>query len=598
MESVTASLVAVLVLGTGAQWLAWRLKLPSILVLLVFGFVAGPLTHLLKPDEFAGDALFPIVSLSVALILFEGGLSLKWSELRSIGKVLLGLLTIGVAVTWILATAGAWWILGMSSSVALLLGAILVVTGPTVIGPLLREIRPTGAVGPIAKWEGIVVDPIGAVLAVLVFEAIQHGEHTGLLDLGLASMRDSIATLAVGAGLGAAAAWLLTECLRRHQIPDALENPVALTLVLAAFVASNALREESGLLTVTVMGVILANQSKIAVAHVLEFKENLRVVLIGSLFIVLAARLRLEQFASVAWSNLAFVIWLILVVRPAAVWLSTLRSDLTIAERCFLAWFAPRGIVAAAVSSVFALKLGSAANGLVETTFLVVVCTVAVYGLSAPWLARRLGFASAHAQGLLIVGAHEFSRELATVVRDAGIPVLLVDTNRSNVHAARMANLPTFQGNALAEGIIDDLNLGGLGRMLALTDNDEVNTLAAQRFAEVFGRSNVFQLIPESERDEKTKSAGRLTTGRFLFGEHCTYDDLVDRHRGGAKLKKTRLSESFDFEDLRRQHGSSAVPLFIITEKAELRIATPGSPLNPKPGEQLVSLVSSTQAQT
>lgn len=595
MQSVAASLALVLVLGTSAQWLAWRLKLPSILLLLIVGFLAGPVGQLLNPDEFAGPLLFPIVSLSVALILFEGGLSLRWSELRSIGRVLLSLLTLGVAVTWLLTTAGAYWIVGMDFPLALLIGAILVVTGPTVIGPLLREIRPDGRIGPIAKWEGIVVDPIGAVMAVLVFEAVYHRGSHGLWDVGITSLRGSLITLAIGIGIGTVAAWILAECLRRRLIPDFLENPVALTMVLSAFCLSNWLHDEAGLLTVTVMGIYLANQSSVAVSHVVEFKENLRVVLIGSLFIVLAARLRMEQFTHVGWRNLAFVGWLILVVRPASVWIATIKSGLTTAERCFLAWFAPRGIVAAAVASVFAIRLGTTAEGLVETIFLVVVVTVAVYGLSAPWLARRLGLASANAQGLLIVGAHEASRELAQIVKAAGIPVLLVDTNRANVQAARMANIPVYQGNALSEGIIDELNLGGLGRLLALTENDEVNTLAAQRFSQLFGRSSVYQLYPQSERKERTKTAGLLTSGRYLFDERLTYDELIRRQRSGFRLKKTRLSQSFNLDDHRQQHGPDSVPLFVINDKAELRIATVESPLSPKPGEQLISLVRAEQ---
>jgi NhaP-type Na+/H+ or K+/H+ antiporter len=585
------ALTLVLVLGTAAQWFAWRMKLPSILLLLIIGFLAGPLLNWIDPDVLLGNLLFPLVSLAVAMILFEGGLSLRWAELRDVGRVLVPMLTLGVLIVWVLATLGGLWILHMPVSIALLLGAILTVTGPTVIGPLLREIRPLGKVGPIAKWEGIVVDPIGASLAVLVFQAIEFGPNGTLGDTAWIASKSLILTVLVGSLIGGVAAWMLALAMRKFAIPDHLQTPVTLVVVLMAFTTSNILQHESGLLTVTLMGLILANQSLVSVKHIVEFKENLRVLLIAGLFILLSARLRWEQISAIGWREISFVLWLIVIVRPVSIWISTIGSGLTRRERIFLACFAPRGIVAASVSSIFALKLGESAFGLVESIFCVVVGTVTVYGLTSGWLARRLGLSSENPQGLLIVGAHQLAREIATAVQASGVPVLLVDSSRDNISAAHMAKLRARQMNVLSEGALEHLDFGGMGRMLALTSNDEVNTLATQTFAEVFGRSETYQLPPKGEEKEKTKTAAHLRRGRLLFGTKMTYQELQRRFNEGARVKRTRLTEEFTLEDFAAQYGPEALTLFIASDDETLTVVATDTTEKPKPRQWLISLV-------
>jgi NhaP-type Na+/H+ or K+/H+ antiporter len=363
-HSTLLYLAGVLVLGIAAQWLAWRLRFPSILLLLGFGFtlaaVAEPLGWI-DPSSVVDDALLlPVVSLSVAVILFEGGLTLRLAELREAGRALLRLITLGALLTWGLTTLAARCFCGLGWPLSLLLGAILVVTGPTVIGPLLRHVRPTRRIGAVLKWEGIVIDPIGAVLAVLVFEGLSAGGvwlgATGAL-WGLAM------TILVGIVVAALTGLVLLVLLRRFLIPDFLHNAVILAAVVASFAVSNVLQEESGLLTVTLLGVIMANQRYVSVRHVAEFKENLQVLLISCLFIVLASRQDPEVLAEVGWGGLLFLTALIVVVRPASVYLSTVGSELNLRERTFLAFLAPRGIVAAAVAAVFSLKLGHESLG-------------------------------------------------------------------------------------------------------------------------------------------------------------------------------------------------------------------------------------------
>lgn len=590
-ETALIAVAAIIVLGVSAQWLAARLRLPSILLLLIFGFLAGPVTGLLDPDTLRGDWLFPLVSLSVGLILYEGGLSLSVSDLLKVGGVVRNLISIGALVTWAVGALAGYLIFDVSAGLAILLGAVLIVTGPTVIGPLLRYIRPSGPVGPILRWEGIVIDPIGAVLAVLVYEAIggaEGGATTANIVLAV------VKTVLLGGGLGLIAAGLLAFLLHRYWIPDFLQNAVSLMFVVAAFTAANALQPESGLLTATVMGIALANQKLADVRHIVEFKENLRVLLISSLFILLAARLRPADLTAVGWGGVAFVIVLIVVGRPLATFISTMGSRLKRNERLFLAWMAPRGIVAAAVSSVFELRLNELgytdARLLVPITFVVIIATVAVYGLTSAAVARRLGLAVANPQGILLAGAHRWGRELAAVLRAKGFPVLLIDNNRANIAAARMEGLPTYSGSILAEYVIDEVELGGIGRLLAMTPNDWVNTLAAQRFMRFFGRAGCYQLPPRDEPEGK-QTLHKHLHGRWLFGDEYTYVALSDRCNTGAVIKATPLSESFDYAAFQSRYGETAVPLLVITESRRLNVITADQKLAPQPGQTLISLV-------
>jgi NhaP-type Na+/H+ or K+/H+ antiporter len=590
-QQILVGLTGILVLGVSAQWLAWRLRLPSILLLLGFGFLAGPATKLISPDALFGDLLFPLVSISVALILFEGGLSLRLADLRQIGWPLWSLVTIGAFVTWTLAAAGARLLLGLAVGPALLLGAILVVTGPTVIGPLLRHVQPTGRVAAVAHWEGIVIDPVGAVLAVLVYEALAVAPATGPLAAARAVVPQLGMTLVVGVVLGGAAALAALELLRRFWVPDFLQSPLLLMLVVGAFAASNLAQVESGLLTVTLMGVILANQRHVPVKHLIEFKENLRVLLIASLFILLAARVGPADFTTLGWRGPLFVVFLIVVVRPVSVFVATVGSGLLPKERAFLAWLAPRGIVAASVASVFALRMGEAGAALVPATFLVIVGTVAMYGLTAPPVARRLGLSNPNPQGILFASAHPGARAIAQAVKAAGFPVLLVDNNRANIATARLEGLPTAFASVLSEDALDGVLQSGLGRLLALTSDDEVNALATLHFREVFGRAEVYQLPPRKGGSPRLESAPPHLRGRYLFAAGANYDALDTRFAAGEVVKTTKLGEGFDYAAFLERYGEDALPLFVVTETGNLQVSVADKTPSPRPGQTVIALV-------
>jgi len=588
----THDIVVILLLGAAAQWLAWRARLPSILVLLVVGFVAGPLTGWIHPDELLGESLLPLVSLAVAIILFEGGLNLRLDELHKVGRVVRNLLTIGVAATWLFAAAAAYFLAGLDAPLAIILGALLTVTGPTVIFPMLRHIRPRGRVASILRWEGIANDPIGALLAVLVFEFVLAAETyspAAYIASGL------IKTVVVGGGIGILAGVVLAAALHRYWIPDYLANPVALATAIVVFVASDFVQAESGLFAATIAGVTLAHRRPTEARHILEFKENIRVLLISLLFVVLSARFTPSDFRSlVDWRTVLFVIALILIVRPVSVFASTLGTGLPWSERCFVAWVAPRGIVAAAASAVFALQLEAAghdqAKMLLLLTFATIIGTVLVYGLTATTVAHRLGLAEHDPQGLLIVGAHAWARGVAQTLHGLGLRVVLLDTNHENVSTARMAGLSAHTGSALAENIVDRMDLIGIGRLLALTSNDELNAMACHQFLRTFGRANVFQLPPRKAAT-KNASGERHLHGIWLFSSSVTFGAIDEVAKRGGAIKATRLTPEFDYDAYRARYEPSCVTFFVLSQDGRLQVVTAERQHAPTIGDTVVALI-------
>ncbi|NBQ24573.1 MAG: hypothetical protein EBU26_09980 [Verrucomicrobia bacterium] len=602
-DSILVQITLILFLGIGSQWLASRLRLPAILLLLVVGFVVGPLMNhrWVNPDALMGDLLMPLVSLSVGLIMFEGGLTLKFRELDAIGSVVMRLISIGALITWGLSLLLARLALGWDWPLCALVGAILVVTGPTVILPLLRFLQPTRQVASALKWEGIMIDPVGALLALLVFETIHHGlgEHGAQwTQFPNHALMGFFWTLLIGGVVGSVGAGLVYFFFKHHWVHEHQQTPFALMVAVSAFTLSNHFQHESGLLATTLMGVILANQSQVDVRHVLAFKENLVVLMISTLFIVLSARLELATFSALpVFGSLCFLLGLLLVVRPLTVWVSCLGSSLNRSERLFLSWMAPRGIVAAAVASVFSMRLVDAgmaeAAQLTPVVFMVIVGTVLVYGLTAGPVARWLGVSNPDPQGVLIAGAHTLGRSLGKVLKESGFRVLMVDNNPQNIHQARMDGLPVHFGSILGDHLEDDLDLAGIGRLIALTPNHRVNSLAALHFSELFGEREVYQLADIASNHSKRDAFSAGLQGKTLFDESASYAQLQERLQQDQRIKCTSLTESYTFEDAKRSMGETLLPLFIIHSKGALQIIQAGQSVQPTPGQTLISLSAS-----
>ena len=578
----------------GCQWLAWRLKLPAILFLLLTGIVVGPVLGWLDPQELLGPLLMPLVSLAVALILFEGSLTLHVSEWREIGSVVHRLVTVGALSTWAVITLATHWLLGFDWLLALLFGTLTLVTGPTVIVPMLRVVRPKASIANILRWEGIVIDPIGALLAVVVYSFIMSraagdGLSHSLLTFG--------GVILCGSLFGLIGGWVLGHILRRQWLPEYLHSLATLAAVLGIFIASNQIMHESGLLAVTLMGMWMANMKGVDVRHILHFKENLSVLLISGLFILLAARLDLN--AMIALGPVVLVLLLIIqfIARPLNVLLSTFGSKLNWRERALLAWIAPRGIVAAAVSAIFAIRLDQAGHEgallLVPLTFAVIIGTVVLQSATARPLARLLKVAEPAPSGFLIVGANGPARVVGKALQQLGSRVLLTDSNWENIRAARMENLPTYFGNPASQHAEAHLDLVGLGHLLALSPSGELNALAAMRFRHEFGHQRLYALASgqESQRTDKHR-ASHEHRGQALGDRALTYSQLANALNQGAELYSTQLTENFTWEDYQALHGSRATLLFARDSGGWVYVVTPESDLKPGPGWTLLALIS------
>lgn len=585
------------VAALGGQWLAWRLKLPAILFLLLSGILAGPVLGWLDPQEMFGPLLMPLVSLAVALILFEGSLTLHLSEWKEIGSVVHRLVTLGALTTWAVITLATHWLLGFDWMLALLFGTLTLVTGPTVIVPMLRVVRPKASIANILRWEGIVIDPIGALLAVVVYSFIiasasGDGLSHSLLTFG--------GVILCGSLFGIAGGWVLGLVMRRQWLPEYLHNLATLAAVLGVFIASNQVMHESGLLAVTLMGMWMANMKGVDVRHILHFKENLSVLLISGLFILLAARLDLNALIALGPFVLILLLIIQFIARPLNVAVSTVGSKLSWRERALLAWIAPRGIVAAAVSAIFAIRLDEAGHEgallLVPLTFAVIIGTVVLQSATARPLARLLKVAEPAPSGFLIVGANAPARILGKALQQLGSRVLLTDSSWENIRASRMEGLPTYFGNPASQHAESHLDLVGLGHLLALSPSGELNTLATMRFRHDFGH-RLFALAnsQESRRTDKHRASGEHR-GHLLGSQPLSYTKLASLLGQGAELYTTQLTDGFGWSDYQALHGERATLLFARDNSGWVHVVTPESDMKPLAGWTLLAVIQPGQA--
>lgn len=592
----------VLSLGILAQWLAWKCKLPSILVLLAFGFGLGYFTGARIDDYLVtNDVLLSAVGLCVAVILFEGGLTLKFSDLKESGTPAFRLCTIGVVFSFLLTYGAMRYILGYDWRVASMMGAILVVTGPTVIAPLLRHIKPSRKIGNVIKWEGIVIDPIGAILAVLVYQVAIAGSVDAAMDSVLRALG---LTLLVGVVLAFILAKIIELLLKHHLIPDYLHSVFLLAVTATAFASSNAIQAESGLLTCTVLGIALANQKSVSVKHILEFKENLRVLIISVLFIVLSGRVAFSELQAALIPGLTLLALLVIFIRPLSVFGSNLFSkQVSIKEQVFLSAMAPRGIVAAAVTAIFALEFDHAVDAgmltanvskataqMVPIVFIVIIGTVAIYGIFAAPIARKLGLATKNPRGILFAGAGLWTRLAAKALHDDGHDVLLLDTNYDNIAKAKLLGIPAHRANILSEYVEDELELSGLGQLLATTPNDEVNSLATQHFVHVFGREYIWQVAPLDDGEHHSTAVASHMRARISFPSRPKFTRLERFAAEGAVIKKTTLTEQFTIKDFQEMYGEDHILLFHVSEERGLLVAH-DEMRNPAPGTTLYAMI-------
>lgn len=591
-ESHLFIFTVVFFVGAICQWLAWQVKLPAIIFLLLAGIIAGPCLGLLGPDHLLGDLLSPFVSLSVAVILFEGSLTLNYKEILGKQSVVRNLVTFGLLVTWVITALVTHYALALSWSISFLFGAVSSVTGPTVISPMLRAVRPTTAVSNILRWESIVIDPIGASLAVLVYEFILSGGGSKALGPILLSLCHLVG---LGVLIGSTGGYLFGLYLRSHFIPRSLQVIIALSLVFIVFTSAYTIHSGSGLLAVTIMGVWLANMPGVDLDEILNFKENLSVVLISLLFILLSARIDLTALINLGWKAILVLAAIQFLARPLNVMLSTWKSELTWQERHLLAWIAPRGIVAAAVSALFAIRLENAgfddAHYLVSLTFLVIIGTVLLQSATARLIAERLGVIEPDSKGFLIIGANTVARAIAQAIKSQGFSVLLADTNWNNISMAKTEGLATYYGSPISEDAIHHLHLSGIGQILALSAHENMNVSAIMHYRVEFGANAVFAIqsrVMKHCGDKQTPAA--IFKGNILFGREVTYGKLAGMISRGAFIKTEILLNNAEKEGGIQTNQREEILLFAVDEKKNVHLATVDRPLNPKPGWQQISL--------
>lgn len=573
-ENVIFVLVLILVLGITAQWISWKLRISTIILFVLFGVIAGPITGLIQPDIVFGDLLMPFVSLSVALILFEGGLTLKLKELRTIGRTVNMLVSLGMLITWLTTSLAAYFILGFELKFALLIGSLLVVTGPTVIIPLLRQMRLVGKTGTILKWEGILIDPIGALLALLVYQALFVAEaFNGLMPAILNFSRSII----IGGALGILCGYILVVLFQKRLVPEHLQNSVSLIIALGAFSISNLLQPESGLLVVTVMGITLANQEKVSIKKITEFKEALGTIILASVFIVLTARLRMDDLLSIGSKEFIFLLVLIVIARPLAVFISSIGGGLKFKEKILLSFIAPRGVVAVAISSVFALRLIEQypvqAEKIVPIIFFVVIGTVLFYSVVAQLLAKFLGLSQPNPQGVLILGAQDWGREIGVALKNEGYEVVIIDTNPNDIKRTRELGITAFRGNILSNELEDRIDFNSLGTFLAMTSNDEINSLATMKFSDFIGIDNTYQLPLRANYEVPI-----YLRGRMLFCKNANYDYLQNKFASGLKIREVLLTEELDIKSFNEKYSDKVTPLFYKDGNDKLRFITGDNP--------------------
>ncbi|MBD1379762.1 cation:proton antiporter [Metabacillus arenae] len=592
IDSLLFHFMFIIFLGIASQWVAWRFKLPAIVLMSIAGLIVGPFLGFVNPKEEFGDLFKPLVSMAVAIILFEGSLNLDYQEVRGLGKPVVRIITLGAFIAWILGSLAAHFVAGLSWAVAFVIGGLFIVTGPTVILPLLRQARLKPRPAAILKWEGIIVDPFGALLAVFSFEFIKflvlaEVKLEALLWFFLASLLAVILGWACGRGTG----WML----QKGHVPEFLKFPVVFTVVLACFAIADELKHETGLLAVTAMGITLANMHISSINDLRHFKENISLLLISTIFIMLTASLTMETLLEILnFRIIAFVVLMLFIVRPLSIWISTVKTDLSKQEKTLVGWIAPRGIVALTVSSYFAAVLLEEgfedASILTSLTFALVFATVVAHGFSISWLAKKLGLAIDQPPGVLIVGGDSFSTQLGKAFLELETPVLIADSSFQRLSSVRNAGIPYFRGEVLSEQTKYHLEWTPYEYMIAATKLDSYNALVCTTFIPEFGRNNLFQLNIRSKQEADVDDLYHTIGGQYLFKEGVTWEELNKRVEDGDVIKKTTITSEYTYENYVTESHEKTLFLFIKKPSGKLQFYTNEEDPKAEPGDIIASL--------
>jgi len=580
-------LAGIIILGILAQWVAWKFKIPAILPLILIGLLVGPIaaeflsedgTKWIEPTWngteglFPGESLFYFVSLAISIILFEGGLTLKLKEIKNVGPVVITkLITLGSAVTFFGAAIAAHYVFDLSWKLSFLFSSLIIVTGPTVITPILRNIPLKKDVSAILKWEGILIDPIGALVAVLVFEFISvegGGEFTktAMIEFGKIVL--------FGSTFGFTFAHALNFSINRKWIPHYLLNVFALASVLGVFVLSHNFAHESGLLAVVVMGMVLGNSDSTYLKELLYFKESLSVLLISILFILLSANINMaELYLIYNWKTAVLFAIVVFVIRPFGVFLSTRKSSLQFNEKLFISWVGPRGIVAAGIASLFGLKLVKigikGAEYITPLVFMIVLGTVLLNATTARFLAKIVGVFLQKSKGILIVGASDVSRLIGQYLVKNDRHVVLIDSNYTNIEKAQEMGLDAITTNIYSETLADNIELNDMGYLMALTGSADINKYAIDKFSNQFGENGAFRLVTTKEMNDPENNPKE-----GLFSHTDDFVLLTKTAQKYPEIHEIDINDKSHYEHLIEitNKDEDSIPLFLKDLKSELQI--------------------------
>ncbi len=532
-HDLLVTIVATIALGVTAQVIAERTGIPSIIFLLSMGVLFGPdALHLVRPSLLK-EGLYALTALSIAIILFEGGLTLQIRNVRTVSVSVLHLITTGALVTWAGAAVVCYVFLDVSWTVAILFGSLVIVTGPTVIGPLLRTVRVSRDIRTILKWEGILIDPVGAIIAVLVLGFVTVEEATLF-----GTIVGFVGRLLIGLAIGLVAGLVMTR-LMKMKLSESVSTLLIFAVVFLIYGISEMIVKESGIMSVTIAGIVMGNLKVPNVHHVRGFKEKITLLMVSALFVLLAANLRLADIRDLGWNGVLVVVCLMVVVRPLNIWASVRTKSVDVRGKLFLSWIAPRGIIAAAVASLFAITLqqhGFAEAPLLSSlTFLTIGITVFVQGITAKPVAKMLGVLQGEKSGVLILGGNPIGLQLGKQLLAHGVPALVIDSNKRNIVAAQRDGIATALGDALDDELWDELDLSSFGHFYAVTSNNELNSLACSKAAAVFEKSQIHQ-VRNAYKNEKNPFTLAMAEGDQNYDLALDVNGISDELRNGVKV--------------------------------------------------------------
>lgn len=545
-----ATIGSIILLGMLAQWLAWKQRIPSIITLIISGFLVGPIFGILNPSEVMGqDVVFAVVEISVALILFDGAMQLKFSEFKPVSSGLKRILTLGVLIHFLLIASAAHFVMGVSIGFASLLGGILIVTGPTVIIPALRESNMNTRVSNYLKWEGILTDPVGAIVAVVVYDAIVLSSVADPVQVATSIIKIIFIAFAFSFFIK----FLLNISLRKKLIPEFLQIPFITSLVICSFVFSNELQHGSGLLTVTILGILIGNSKIDILFNLRSFKENITTMCISFVFIIITASIPLEVFKMIELPHVIFILLVSFVLRLVAIFMSTYKSQISFKEKIVIGSFGPRGIVAASVASVLSAEMineGIKVGDLfLPIVFLVILTTVIVHGLILKPLCRKLGLENSDRNGVILIGTMPWVVDLALKLKSMGIPVLITSASWYKLSAFRKAGIKTYYGQILDHLETGNLDLNDYSTLLAMSENDSFNILACEKFSRYLGHENVYHLKQSRNVIHDQYNIDKNSYCVLLNNLELKYENLMKYYQYGWAFKETKVTESYTFQD-------------------------------------------------